>query len=211
MKHAFARYGKYSLTAAAVLVVFSACGKSPAETVRDAQNSIKNSDLNHSWQEEGCRDSGALKLAGASTRVVYEFHENHVIRKEQYFANTDCRELAVTLVYSGTFEKRDEVQKDVTQLNFQFTQAQAIAESDAGRGFLETTKFCGESGWKIGSPVDLTARTRDSLCPVSNLPMNTWDIYSIENDRLFFGRGDDKGSPEKRPSVLNRDQPFHQI
>jgi len=187
------------------------CGDSQGNPIASTAANISNPDMMHLWQEGNCREPLALKLIGGSTRTTYEFSGIEVKKTEQYFATSDCTDLASTVVYIGSFDRKDELQKNVFQVNMLFNQVLVEAKNAGGQKVLNTAAFCGTSNWSINVPIDLTTHTRDSLCPLATLPQSIFDIYTIEDASLFFGKGDDKASADKRPTELNRDIIFHRL
>ena len=200
----FNKMGSVLLLASSV-VSLAACGAK--EAAKDIQASLENPDLIHTWENQHCSSS---KIAGASFRVQFKFLGNDVQKTEQFYSSADCAELAGEITYSGTFEKKGEVQKDVNELNLKFDRVNVVAFNDIGKKILNTFGLCGKSDWEVNRKADLTTQSRDATCVLSALPYEVYDVYQVENDTLFFGNYDNT-TAEKRPVSVDRTSAFRKI
>ncbi len=196
---------------AALALVASGCGKSLKDRIDGAESALESSELQHTFVQEKCNDPLVLKVIGLTTKASYEFAGKEVRRTQHYYSAADCQGPAIDVTYVGTYEKKAEVQKNVWQLDMNFTSVAAVALNDSGKGTLNTTGFCGKSYWQVNVPADLTAHARDALCPLTDLPDPVFDLYTVENNVLFFGKTSDKSAPTKRPGELEREDAYHQL
>jgi hypothetical protein len=200
-----------SIVTTAVVMAFASVGCGDAANKAAELAGIGSADLQHRFQQEKCSESLALKIIGGSKRTTLEFSGDSVARNEQFFSEGDCKEaVAVDVIYRGRFEKKDEIQEDVHQLNLSYGQVVVIPRTEAGVNALNTINLCGTSDWAIGREVDVTAVSRGATCPVDGTPQNIFDIYTIQDDVLFLGKGDaaSKATPETRATELDREQGY---
>jgi hypothetical protein len=119
--------------------------------------------------------------------------------------------LAATITYSGTYEVKKEVQKNVHQLDFTFTTVTGVPNNTTARDAMNTISLCGKNGWVLDQPIDLSGSSSNATCPVNTIPEHVYDIYSTEDNHLILGEGDDKSDPTKRPTILDRKNLFQKI
>jgi hypothetical protein len=177
----------------------------------NAQAGVSASELQHKWQQNQCASIGSLKLIGASVQTTYEFSGEQITKTDQIFSSANCTDPAVSIAYVGTFNKRDQVSDGVFQIDIAYQNVTVTAQNDVGVKVLGDTKFCGDGTWTVNQGVNLTAQARDALCPLDALPETKYDIYSVQNDTLIFGQGDDNSTPDKRQTALDSSDPYHQM
>jgi hypothetical protein len=190
----------------------SACNSdsSVGDAVNSAQEAAETAPLQHTFAAQQC-SGGAMKLAGTSSRVEYAFSGNKVAKTVQVFSDSNCQSIAATVVYNGEFEKKDSVAPNVNQIDITYKTVAVEANDQAGQNVLNTTKFCDQNNWQLNQPVDMTGAARDTFCPLDAMPKVSYDIYSVENNTLFLGNGDNKDAPGNRPSQLDRTSPYGRI
>lgn len=197
-----------ALVSGVMLVAASAigCGNS----VDDAKEAAKAPELQKSWQAERCDSIGSLRLIGASTRQGYEFSGETLKKVDQIYSEADCVEPAVSVTYTGVFTTHDEIAPDVSPFEVTFQSVQVVPMNEKGKDLLNTVNFCGKKDWAIHVPADLTAAARGNLCPLDALPKSRFDIYSVQDGVLYFGKGDDDDltAAESRPVELDTEDPF---
>jgi hypothetical protein len=190
-------------------VLGSACD-SVNNAVNNAEAGVQAQELQHSWQQNNCASIGSLKLIGASIQTSYQFSGAQITKTDQIFSSANCTDPAMSIAYVGTFNKKDQVSDGVYQLDINYQNVTVTAQNDAGIKVLSDTHFCGNQSWTANQGVNLTSQTRDALCPLDALPEAKYDIYSVQNGTLFFGQGDDNGTPDKRQTVLDQSDGYHQ-
>jgi hypothetical protein len=193
--------------------VLSACGDSKSNPVKNIQGRIENPALQSKWQQEECKTPVALKVIGASYRTEYEFSGNRVTKTEHYYSENDCSELAVSVIYDGTYKKHKEVAPDINQFDLTYDTVNVIPKSDKGAKLLSNVGFCGSKDWHVDVSVDETPASKQKLCPLASLPEQVFDIYHVQESNLYFGKDSDKkkNSPENRPNELDRNNVFKKM
>jgi hypothetical protein len=198
------------LAGSLISIIGSGCD-SVQSAATNLEAGVSASELQHKWQQNQCASMGSLKLIGASVQTTYEFSGAQITKTDQIFSSANCTDPAVSVAYVGTFNKKDEVSNGVFQLDISYQNVTVTAQNDVGVKVLTDTKFCGDNTWVINQGVNLTSQARDALCPLDTLPEAKYDIYSVQNDTLIFGQGDDNGTPDKRQTTLDPSDPYHQM
>lgn len=191
------------------------------DAVKDAKDqageivdSARAADLQNRFQDEKCHESLALKVIGASQRNSFEFDGLSVSKQEQYFAEGDCKgDVAIDVYYKGDYKKGEQVQDNVHQLDLTFGAAIVVPRTEAGVKALNTFNLCGISDWAIGVERDVTSVSRDAKCPVAGTPQSVFDIYSVQDGVLVFGKGknEDKNTAQARATELDRETPYRKV
>jgi len=150
---------------------------------------------------------GAIRAIGGDSRESFQFSGNNVKHTIDLFAAGENKTPIVTIFYSGTYERGEDLGNDTYQINFSYDKAEMVARNATAVQFLNTMSFCGKNDFAVGKTVNMTADSSNELCPLEDMPSHVFDIYKVEGDRVFFGKGD-KTSADKRPKDLDRDNPF---
>jgi hypothetical protein len=190
------------------LALLAGCGSGAKDAANKIEAKIEAPELTHTWEADKCSND---VIFGTSKRTQYDFSGNIVKRIEQTFSHENCVDPAGTVVYTGSYKKGDEVQKDVHAIDMTFTSVSVTALNDTGVKLLNTLKLCGKGDWTINVSVDMTAQNRDKLCPVKALPETVFDIYTVEGNKFYWGKGDKKATAADRPSQIDREVQFHQL
>lgn len=180
-----------------------ACGK----TTDDIKNTIEASSIMGNWKGT-CNGSGILDR---SYQEFYGFDGANFTLAQEYYKNSDCSEPIAQLVYSGTLELDGENDVKAERINLTYEKASLTVMTEDGASLLDTLNFCGVDQWEAGKTVDLSSQSADTLCPVTDMGTKTFDIAKEVDHQLFFGKSDgdkDKSASEKRPSDLDRENPF---
>ncbi|MES2965063.1 MAG: hypothetical protein V4760_14350 [Bdellovibrionota bacterium] len=78
--------------------------------------------------------------------------------------------------------------------------------TETGVGILNLRAFCGMTDWEVGVERDVTGATGGRAC-FPKLPKTFYDIFSIEEGKLYFGKGD-ISSVQTRPQLIDRNRLF---
>jgi hypothetical protein len=184
------------------LVVGVACGRD------DAEQTIKNPQLIAlgTVQEEKI-EPGLIRVIGGYERDSLQFSGNDVIKTVDVYANQNGSPPAVTIFYRGTYERGNDLGGEVFEINFHYTSVEMVARTEDAMKLLNGLTFCGKNDFVVGQAANLTDNSDDALCPLDDMPLHIYDIYKVEGDRVFFGKGD-KTKPESRPREQDRNRPF---
>ncbi len=174
----------------------------------DAEQTVKNPKLIElgSVHEEIVRP-GLIRVIGGFERDSFEFKGNDVLKTVDVYASQDGGQPALTIFYKGTYDRGTDLGSEVYEINFHFQTVEMIARTEDAMKLLNGLTFCGKNDFKVGEAANLTANSADPLCPLDDVPFNVFDVYKVEGDRVFFGKGD-KTKAETRPHELDREHPF---
>jgi hypothetical protein len=186
----------------------AACGKL-SDAIQSTDQAVSAHELQHSFKDS-CSKNIALTAIGSSEFETYQFSGNSVTKTDEYFSSGDCTTPAVMVVYNGTFEKKDQVQQNTYQINATFTTVTVTPQDDQGKTLLNTLSFCGITNWTTGTAVDLSAQAGVGLCSLDKLPKSVFDIYSVDNNVLYLGKGSDKSTADRRPTDVDRSNGYTQ-
>ncbi|MGE4232021.1 MAG: hypothetical protein AB7F43_01715 [Bacteriovoracia bacterium] len=183
-----------------------AAGKS--RTVkRTAKNVFEGVQAIGTWEGD-CRSSSLLKL---SYRPFYTFKGDAFTMTEEYYSNKDCHNPAIRIQYKGTYDIRSDVGDGAKEINLAYNGAYVEPLNDSGKNALEKSGYCGYKHWNVGQLRDITADTQQTLCPVSEIPYVEYNIFRVDNDRLYLGKSSLFSSLKQRsnrPSQLEIKRPF---
>lgn len=146
---------------------------------------------------------GDATLFGLSEDSQMKVGADSFSRVTRYHTTGTCSAEAIRLEQTGTYSQGADVQTGVKSIDFTVDHVQVTALNKAGADILRLANFCGISQWKVGVAQDVTSQSGSERC-VPKLPQTIYQIYSVEGDNLFLGKGDDLTVPEKRPGELDR-------
>jgi hypothetical protein len=207
-----------ALAIAALAFGLGAAGCNEADDVINGAGEVfdgaRAANLQHRFQEEKCGEPLGLAVIGASKRVIFEFDGRAASRNQQYYSEGDCKgDVAIDVYYKGQYSKGDDVQENVSKIDLTFGTVVVVPRNEEGVKALNAFNLCGISDWAIGQERDVTSASRDAKCPVDGTPQNVFDIYSVQDNVLVFGKGgaEDKDTAEKRATELDRETTYRQL
>jgi hypothetical protein len=167
---------------------------------------IQSADLFGSWNSS-CTDAD---LFGLSQNSRLNIDGSKISKMIRYHSNGDCSGSAVEVESSGVVKVGSEVKSGVHTIDFVISEIHMRPLSRTGERILNTAKFCGISNWTIGDSKNLTGLTGKENC-YPRLPQKLYDIYSIDKNRLMFGKAIDLKDSTRRPSELDADLHFERV
>jgi hypothetical protein len=192
------------------------CGNSLKDAANDAAGVFdgRASELQYKFLDDTCREPLALKIIGASQRTSFEFSGLSMTRNEQYFSEEDCKgDVAIDVYYRGKYSQGDEVQANVHPIDLSYDSVTVVPRNEAGVKVLNTFDFCGITDWTVDREDNVTTVSRDAKCPAEGTPKNVFDLYSMKDDVLVFGKGkdSDKATPQTRATELNLETTYRRV
>jgi len=174
----------------------------------DAEQTIKNPGLiSLGTIHEEKIEPGLIRVLGGHERDSLQFSGNDVIKSVDIYATQDGGQPVLTIFYKGTYERINDIGDSTFEINFHYDSVEVVARNEDALKLLNGLTFCGKNDFVLGQAANLTANSADPLCPLDDVPFHVYDIYKIEGERVFFGKGD-KSKAETRPKELDRDRPF---
>lgn len=156
-------------------------------------------DIMAQW-ESNCMDAD---LFGLSMNSRLEMMGEKISKLTRYHTNGGCAATGIEITQAGSFAKGAEVSPGVVSIDFHVAEATVKPVSNTGVDILKLSRFCGISDWQLNKARDITTTGGERCIP--KLPVTIFDIYSLEGNKLYFGRGDNLTNASKRPKELNRD------
>lgn len=208
------RFGVLASFSVLMIVAGSGCGTSstPPPVVSEGAPVLSAPELGHRWQQEKCDEPLGLALLGMSKQTTIEFSNGAIARTETYFSTSDCRDAAIHVTYHGQYFKRREFKlAGVYEIDLHYERVTVVGKSDAGIDILRTGPFCGHPDWRRDLEIDVTVQDRGLFCPFDLFPRKHFDIYLVEGNLIFFGKGKDKFSGDSRFVEVDRDDIYHQL
>lgn len=156
-------------------------------------------DLQGSWSSN-CLDPRESGLGESSTLV---FNGNVFSRTARVTQQGNCEGVYIEAEFTGTYEKRNEIRSGVIAIDIETSSATVKPVTELGAAILSLGKTCNVSNWKVQVPQNVTAQLGSENC-FERYPKKMFNAYAIEADTLYFGRGIELTSPERRPVELER-------
>jgi hypothetical protein len=193
---------KLFLAVALSLSLLAACSKD------DAEQTVKNPKLIElGTVQETNIEPGAISLIGGYERDSLEFKGNDIMKTVDVFVSREATTPVISIFYKGTYTRGNDIGSETFEIDFNFTSVEMVARNEDAVKLLNGLSFCGKNDFVIGQPANLTAGSTGATCPLDDMPKSVYDVYHVEADKVFFGRGD-KSKPETRPHELDRDHPY---
>jgi len=149
--------------------------------------------------------SACLPVAGAlpSIQVQYQFLDDHtVLRKQQYYRDASCQELAGEITHRGDFalEVRNEI--NIFNIDMFFDEVKASAETDEGARLWNTLKLCGIDDWAVDQEKNVLGNSADACLSFATQRIEYRDVVQVvgEKDIIF---GQTLGHLTPRPATIN--------
>jgi hypothetical protein len=184
------------------LVILCAC--SP-EAARETVKNPKLIELGTIHEEK--IQPGFIRVLGGSDRDTFTFSGNEVVKAVDIYPGPEGGTPVITVFYKGTYSRGNDIGNETFEINLNYNTVELVARNEDAVKLLNGLNFCGKNDFAIGVNANLTNSSAEALCPLDDTPTVVYDIYKVEGDRVFFGKGD-KTSAEKRPKELDRDAPF---
>jgi hypothetical protein len=190
-------------------LVFVGCDKDdiahPGTTVN---NTAKAPKMMGKWESE-CKGS---KILSKSLKEFYDFTGGTFTKATEYYSNGNCENPAAVVQYKGEFHVDAENAKveNARDVVYHYKTAMVKPLNDEGVNLLKVANFCGQKDWKVNEKKDLTGQSKNTLCPIFNVPQDYFDVAKIDNSELFIGmnEGHLMDTPDHRPDQLDRQNPF---
>jgi hypothetical protein len=120
-------------------------------------------------------------------------------------ASGNCVGLEVEVARTGTYQRRGQVTGNTFQVDTLIESIRVKPLTALGAQVLNLAGWCGISDWAVNQEKDVTAKTGSERC-FAKQPATTYSVYSVEGNRLYFGRGEETTQPARRPVELNREE-----
>lgn len=166
---------------------------------RQSNNESSRSIIGGKW------GSACLPLAGAlpSIRIQYHFLDNHtVLRRQQYFRDADCQELAGEVKHRGDFslEVRNEI--NVFNIDMFIADVHATAQTAEGVTLWNTIKLCGFDDWTLDQERNVLGNSADACLSFATQRIEYRDVVQVTGakDTIF---GQSLGHLTPRPTAIN--------
>ncbi len=197
-------FARHALILGSVFMLAAGCGEKNNEpgsgpAPAGPANTQSAVELQGEWQSNCLNPS----LTGLGERSVLLFSGQDFTRTSQVSGPGGCNSNDVEAVIQGSYVRGPMIRQGVHQIDLSTSQATITPRSEAGRLLLVLAKACGISDWKLGEAKDITAALGTEGC-FETYPKQTYQIYSIEGNQLFFGSGEDFSTVGKRPVELER-------
>jgi hypothetical protein len=197
-------FGRHALALGSTLMIAAACGEKSndsgnSQAPAGPANTQSSVELQGEWQSNCLNPS----LTGLGERSTLLFNGQDFTRTSQISGPGGCNSNDVEAQIKGTYVRGPMIRQGVHQIDLTTANATITPRSEAGRLLLVLAKACGISDWKLGEAKDITAALGTESC-FETYPKQTYQIYSIEGNQLFFGSGEDFSTVGKRPVELER-------
>lgn len=189
----------------AATAAFAACsdGGSGNGGGVSATEQAQAADLQGTWQSN-CQDASLFGLTESSRLAIEGLSATQVTTVS---SAGECASPSVEVIQAARLTKGGETAPNVRAIDIAISQIRVRPLSESGVAILNLSAFCNISDWVVNVERDVTGATGSDRC-FPKVPTTIFEIYSIEDNRLFFGRGDGATSPSDRPVELNRDRVF---
>lgn len=175
----------------------------------DAQEALKNPELIAlgTVHEEKIQP-GLIRVLGGYERDSLEFAGNDVIKSVDVYPTEAVGSTpALTIFYRGTYKRGSDIGDKTFEIDMTYNTVEVVARTEDALKLLNSLTFCGKNDFVLGQAANLTNNANDQLCPLDDLPKTVYDIYKVEGERVFFGKGD-KTRADARPRELDRESPY---
>lgn len=151
--------------------------------------------------ESTCAEAGLFGLSESSRLTVAS---GSFTRLTRYHTNGTCGAEAIQFEQTGDFLQTSGSAENVLNVDFAVSQVKVTPVSRAGADILRLANFCGISDWTVGVAKDVTEQSGTDRC-IPKLPQTIYEIYTVEGNTLYFGKGENLTDPAKRPTEIDRD------
>jgi hypothetical protein len=158
------------------------------------------------WQSP-CQDAD---LFGLSQNSALSVVDGKMLRLTRYHSTGTCTEESVEVLAEASYNKGSDVRTNVAAIDITIQKIVMKPISEMGVTLLKTSAFCGQTEWVLGEPKDVTAFTGKTNC-YPKVPQTMFDIFSIDGEKLYFGKGTDISTPAKRPTEINIELPYTKL
>lgn len=122
------------------------------------------------------------------------------------YSDDQCETPIFSIKLNGTYASLDKNQaaQDARNINFTITKAELEVNNPQAVDLLNRLEYCGIRNWQVGQSRDILGK--DCLGPDINQGSVIFDIYNVENNKLFLGDAlvlENIGNAENRPTQLN--------
>ncbi len=154
-----------------------------------------------------------LLLSPVHYKIEYDFFGDAFVKRYNYYTDSNCSEQTARITYKGntTIVEGNDDALGSRHLDLLFTSVSVSAVTDAGRAFLETLNFCGQTKFPTGTEVDITATSSDADCILQSAnSKTTYDRFVVSDGILRVGTGYSEKSlndeATERPGVANEER-----
>lgn len=203
------------LIASMLALAVSGCGDNAKDKVeeikRGAQEKAQELRLNDAWASR-CGNV-SLDLLGLSSRTEsYDFGAN-LQRSQTFFAEDNCVTPVIRVDENGSYDLGQKLANGAYPLDLQIQTVAITPLAQNGADLLNAAQFCGVNDWAVGQARNVTSSTGDFVLNKcwTKTPRALSDLALVDGDQLLLGlvsEGADKSAPEKRPTQLDRSNPF---
>lgn len=158
-------------------------------------------ELQGAWTST-CRDAEKFGLTESSRLDVTGTTATQVTSVS---STGNCGTTSVVVTQTATVSAGEPVGQG-RAVDITVTSVKVKPMNETGVGVLNLAAFCGVTDWQAGVERDVTATTGRSPC-FPRLPKTFFDIFAIEEGRLYFGKGD-ISSAATRPQTIDRTRSF---
>ncbi|HVK59902.1 MAG TPA: hypothetical protein VM432_00055 [Bdellovibrionales bacterium] len=194
-------------TVAIVLCVASlaSCAKEEgAEEQQPRVESRSDKKLQGQWVSS-CADA---MMFGNSQRSEIKISEDSIIRTTFVSTSGNCGDTSVEVLQVGSLELGETNRLGARKVDIGVRTVSVRPVSELGVSILNAgTGFCGYKNWRVGVEKNVTRATGNERC-YEKTPKLFYDIYSLEDDKLFFGEGEAARDESLRPAVIDRNDVY---
>ncbi len=201
----------------ALLTALTACkgnnASDNAAAVKNTVNAEGNAVIADANYESPC-GKGNIDNIGAviypSQQTEYDITNPTFTKKRFYYADTDCKTPAVSVLETGHLDVTGKSTKvnGALDVNFNFDKTIVIVQSEAAVSVLNLANSCGINDWALNTERDVSAQAASIKCPGRIAPRSTQEIAQIINNTLFLGANADMDVSKGRPEQLDAKNGF---
>ncbi len=191
----------FSLVAPSLVLAW-ACSQSPSSGGDDGiAHATAAEELQGSWQSN-CRDAEKFGLTESSK---LEVTGTSAVQVTSASSTGSCGTTAVVITQNARFSAGS-ANGQGRALDITVTAVKVKPLTETGVGILNLAAFCGITDWQAGVERDVTGSTGGRSC-FPQLPKTFYDIFSVDEGKLFFGKGDNS-SQATRPQTIDKARSF---
>ncbi len=151
-----------------LVTLLISCAKDEASNPATAAGqTAKYSDLMKNWGSEACIASKLVPVSQTHYKIEYDLSGDTFVKRYNYYTDAACNTQIAQVTYSGTVAISDSHNEDSLNsrhLDTTFRKATVKAVNDEGKKFLQTVDLCGVKEFPVGTDVEMTANSTQTLC-----------------------------------------------
>lgn len=204
------------LLAMTVVMMLAGCGSDspssvpppPPEVVVPAGPIKGDIDLQGEWRSKcipGKLDGLVATIGIGITQMTEITIKEDAISERTLVTSDACEGGDIEITTSGTYESNQSLRSGVRFIDMKLGSYRVKPITEFGKRVLNLAKFCEIDSWKIGIARTISVSEPTQGC----LPLpRVRTVYSIENERLYFGFDREVAADGPRQTDLRRDWYF---